>query len=123
MLYFRHEPYGQQYPGQGPPSGQPPYGGHQPGMYPQQQVVEGKMAIFIIFVKKFTPGLCIHSKICLYSVCLLAQRSTEVLVKVTACMDKQCMCSCRKMYSLHWKNVNFNRCSVALGVHQVIVTS
>ncbi|KFR11891.1 AT-rich interactive domain-containing protein 1B, partial [Opisthocomus hoazin] len=32
-----HEPYGQQYPGQGPPSGQPPYGGHQPGMYPQQQ--------------------------------------------------------------------------------------
>ncbi|KFV87617.1 AT-rich interactive domain-containing protein 1B, partial [Struthio camelus australis] len=33
----RHEPYGQQYPGQGPPSGQPPYGGHQPGMYPQQQ--------------------------------------------------------------------------------------
>ncbi|KFO62454.1 AT-rich interactive domain-containing protein 1B, partial [Corvus brachyrhynchos] len=34
----RHEPYGQQYPGQGPPSGQPPYGGHQPGMYPQQQV-------------------------------------------------------------------------------------
>ncbi|XP_041420391.1 AT-rich interactive domain-containing protein 1B isoform X7 [Xenopus laevis] len=33
----RHEPYGQQYPGQGPPSGQPPYGGHQTGMYPQQQ--------------------------------------------------------------------------------------
>ncbi|KAM4693869.1 AT-rich interactive domain-containing protein 1B isoform 6-T6 [Discoglossus pictus] len=33
----RHEPYGQQYPGQGPPSGQPPYGGHQPGIYPQQQ--------------------------------------------------------------------------------------
>nr|XP_033792895.1 AT-rich interactive domain-containing protein 1B isoform X2 [Geotrypetes seraphini] len=33
----RHEPYGQQYPGQGPPSGQPPYGGHQSGMYPQQQ--------------------------------------------------------------------------------------
>uniref|UniRef100_A0A8C8VQU3 AT-rich interaction domain 1B n=1 Tax=Pelusios castaneus TaxID=367368 RepID=A0A8C8VQU3_9SAUR len=33
----RHEPYGPQYPGQGPPSGQPPYGGHQPGMYPQQQ--------------------------------------------------------------------------------------
>uniref|UniRef100_A0A8D0G2Y6 ARID domain-containing protein n=1 Tax=Sphenodon punctatus TaxID=8508 RepID=A0A8D0G2Y6_SPHPU len=33
----RHEPYGQQYPAQGPPSGQPPYGGHQPGMYPQQQ--------------------------------------------------------------------------------------
>ncbi|XP_018118573.1 AT-rich interactive domain-containing protein 1B isoform X3 [Xenopus laevis] len=33
----RNEPYGQQYPGQGPPSGQPPYGGHQPGMYPQQQ--------------------------------------------------------------------------------------
>ncbi|XP_075453086.1 AT-rich interactive domain-containing protein 1B isoform X6 [Ascaphus truei] len=33
----RHEPYGQQYPGQGPPSGQAPYGGHQPGMYPQQQ--------------------------------------------------------------------------------------
>ncbi|KGL95407.1 AT-rich interactive domain-containing protein 1B, partial [Charadrius vociferus] len=34
---WRHEPYGQQFPGQGPPSGQPPYGGHQPGMYPQQQ--------------------------------------------------------------------------------------
>ncbi|XP_044145033.1 AT-rich interactive domain-containing protein 1B isoform X7 [Bufo gargarizans] len=33
----RHEAYGQQYAGQGPPSGQPPYGGHQPGMYPQQQ--------------------------------------------------------------------------------------
>ncbi|XP_075059484.1 AT-rich interactive domain-containing protein 1B isoform X2 [Mixophyes fleayi] len=33
----RHEAYGQQYPGQGTPSGQPPYGGHQPGMYPQQQ--------------------------------------------------------------------------------------
>ncbi|XP_066472056.1 AT-rich interactive domain-containing protein 1B isoform X3 [Tiliqua scincoides] len=33
----RHEPYGQQYPGQAPPSGQPPYGGHQPGMFPQQQ--------------------------------------------------------------------------------------
>nr|XP_014343369.1 PREDICTED: AT-rich interactive domain-containing protein 1B isoform X4 [Latimeria chalumnae] len=33
----RHESYGQQYPGQGPPSGQSPYGGHQPGMYPQQQ--------------------------------------------------------------------------------------
>ncbi|XP_029452574.1 AT-rich interactive domain-containing protein 1B isoform X1 [Rhinatrema bivittatum] len=33
----RHEPYGQQYPGQGPPSGQPPYAGHQSGMYPQQQ--------------------------------------------------------------------------------------
>eukprot|EP00062_Callorhinchus_milii_P019668 gi/632974461/ref/XP_007903690.1/ PREDICTED: AT-rich interactive domain-containing protein 1B isoform X2 [Callorhinchus milii] len=33
----RHDPYGQQYPGQGPPSGQPPYGSHQPGMYPQQQ--------------------------------------------------------------------------------------
>ncbi|XP_030054247.1 AT-rich interactive domain-containing protein 1B-like isoform X1 [Microcaecilia unicolor] len=33
----RHEPYGQQFPGQGPPSGQPPYGGHQSGMYPQQQ--------------------------------------------------------------------------------------
>ncbi|XP_078504742.1 AT-rich interactive domain-containing protein 1B isoform X3 [Lissotriton helveticus] len=33
----RHEPYGQQYPGPGPASGQPPYGGHQPGMYPQQQ--------------------------------------------------------------------------------------
>nr|XP_035956785.1 AT-rich interactive domain-containing protein 1B isoform X7 [Halichoerus grypus] len=32
----RHEPYGQQYPGQGPASGQPPYGGHQPGLYPQQ---------------------------------------------------------------------------------------
>ncbi|XP_038618713.1 AT-rich interactive domain-containing protein 1B isoform X2 [Tachyglossus aculeatus] len=32
----RHEPYGPQYPGQGPPSGQPPYGGHQPGIYPQQ---------------------------------------------------------------------------------------
>ncbi|XP_043919436.1 AT-rich interactive domain-containing protein 1B isoform X2 [Protopterus annectens] len=32
----RHEPYGQQYAGQAPPSGQPPYGGHQPGMYPQQ---------------------------------------------------------------------------------------
>ncbi|XP_056423049.1 AT-rich interactive domain-containing protein 1B isoform X10 [Hyla sarda] len=32
----RHEAYGQQYAGQGPPSGQPPYGGHQPGMYPQQ---------------------------------------------------------------------------------------
>lgn len=51
MLHFRHEPYGQQYPGQGPPSGQPPYGGHQPGMYPQQQVGEGKTAIFITFVK------------------------------------------------------------------------
>ncbi|KAM5163360.1 AT-rich interactive domain-containing protein 1B isoform 2-T2 [Mantella aurantiaca] len=33
----RHETYTQQYPGQGPSSGQPPYGGHQPGMYPQQQ--------------------------------------------------------------------------------------
>ncbi|XP_061480194.1 AT-rich interactive domain-containing protein 1B isoform X9 [Rhineura floridana] len=33
----RHEPYGQQYPAQAPPSGQPPYGGHQPGMFPQQQ--------------------------------------------------------------------------------------
>ncbi|XP_063164170.1 AT-rich interactive domain-containing protein 1B isoform X1 [Candoia aspera] len=33
----RHEPYGQQYPMQAPPSGQPPYGGHQPGMFPQQQ--------------------------------------------------------------------------------------
>ncbi|XP_066452177.1 AT-rich interactive domain-containing protein 1B isoform X12 [Eleutherodactylus coqui] len=33
----RHEAFGQQYAGQGPPSGQPPYGGHQPGMYPQQQ--------------------------------------------------------------------------------------
>lgn len=32
----RHEPYGQQYPGQGPASGQPPYAGHQPGLYPQQ---------------------------------------------------------------------------------------
>ncbi|XP_055471906.1 AT-rich interactive domain-containing protein 1B [Psammomys obesus] len=32
----RHEAYGQQYPGQGPPTGQPPYGGHQPGLYPQQ---------------------------------------------------------------------------------------
>ncbi|XP_069463834.1 AT-rich interactive domain-containing protein 1B isoform X2 [Ambystoma mexicanum] len=31
----RHEPYGQQYPG--PVSGQPSYGGHQAGMYPQQQ--------------------------------------------------------------------------------------
>lgn len=39
----RHEPYGQQYPGQGPPSGQPPYGGHQPGLYPQQPV-SGKWA-------------------------------------------------------------------------------
>lgn len=34
----RHEAYGQQYPGQGPPTGQPPYGGHQPGLYPQQPV-------------------------------------------------------------------------------------
>ncbi|XP_072851042.2 AT-rich interactive domain-containing protein 1B isoform X3 [Pogona vitticeps] len=33
----RHEPYGQQYPAQAPPSGQPPYGGHQPAMFPQQQ--------------------------------------------------------------------------------------
>ncbi|KAG8583367.1 hypothetical protein GDO81_008387 [Engystomops pustulosus] len=33
----RHEAYGQQYAGQGPTSGQPPYGGHQAGMYPQQQ--------------------------------------------------------------------------------------
>uniref|UniRef100_A0A8D2LV61 AT-rich interaction domain 1B n=1 Tax=Varanus komodoensis TaxID=61221 RepID=A0A8D2LV61_VARKO len=33
----RHEPYGQQYPAQAPPSGQPPYGGHQPGMFSQQQ--------------------------------------------------------------------------------------
>ncbi|XP_062912086.1 AT-rich interactive domain-containing protein 1B isoform X1 [Mobula hypostoma] len=33
----RHDLYGQQYPGQGPPSGQTPYGGHQTGMYPQQQ--------------------------------------------------------------------------------------
>ncbi|XP_073441849.1 AT-rich interactive domain-containing protein 1B isoform X9 [Dendrobates tinctorius] len=32
----RHEAYGQQYGGQGPPSGQSPYGGHQPGIYPQQ---------------------------------------------------------------------------------------
>lgn len=38
MPHSRHEPYGQQYPGQGPPSGQPPYGGHQPGLYPQQPV-------------------------------------------------------------------------------------
>lgn len=37
-LFSRHEAYGQQYAGQGPPTGQPPYGGHQPGMYPQQQV-------------------------------------------------------------------------------------
>lgn len=36
--HSRHEPYGQQYPGQGPASGQPPYGGHQPGLYPQQPV-------------------------------------------------------------------------------------
>ncbi|XP_054825924.1 AT-rich interactive domain-containing protein 1B [Eublepharis macularius] len=33
----RHETYGQQYPGQAPPSGQPPYGGHQAGLYQQQQ--------------------------------------------------------------------------------------
>uniref|UniRef100_A0A8D0EAI6 AT-rich interaction domain 1B n=1 Tax=Salvator merianae TaxID=96440 RepID=A0A8D0EAI6_SALMN len=33
----RHEPYGQQYPTQAPPSGQPPYVGHQPGIFPQQQ--------------------------------------------------------------------------------------
>ncbi|XP_067900890.1 AT-rich interactive domain-containing protein 1B isoform X4 [Heterodontus francisci] len=33
----RHDPYGQQYPGQGPPSGQTAYGTHQAGMYPQQQ--------------------------------------------------------------------------------------
>ncbi|XP_039214211.1 AT-rich interactive domain-containing protein 1B isoform X5 [Crotalus tigris] len=33
----RHEPYGPQYPMQAPPSGQPPYGGHQSGMFPQQQ--------------------------------------------------------------------------------------
>ncbi|XP_069787721.1 AT-rich interactive domain-containing protein 1B-like isoform X2 [Narcine bancroftii] len=33
----RHDLYGQQYPGQGPPSGQTPYGAHQTGMYPQQQ--------------------------------------------------------------------------------------
>uniref|UniRef100_A0A8C5PLP9 AT-rich interaction domain 1B n=1 Tax=Leptobrachium leishanense TaxID=445787 RepID=A0A8C5PLP9_9ANUR len=34
----RHESYGQQYPGQGPPpSGQPTYGGHQAGVYAQQQ--------------------------------------------------------------------------------------
>ncbi|XP_048457481.1 AT-rich interactive domain-containing protein 1B-like isoform X6 [Rhincodon typus] len=33
----RHDPYGQQYPGQGPPSGQTAYGGHQTGIYPQQQ--------------------------------------------------------------------------------------
>ncbi|XP_060097228.1 AT-rich interactive domain-containing protein 1B isoform X5 [Heteronotia binoei] len=33
----RHEPYGQQYPVQTPPSGQPPYGGHQAGLYQQQQ--------------------------------------------------------------------------------------
>lgn len=58
MLYFRHEPYGQQYPGQGPPSGQPPYGGHQPGMYPQQQVVEEKIAMFVTFVfKKIHPRI------------------------------------------------------------------
>ncbi|XP_026560827.1 AT-rich interactive domain-containing protein 1B isoform X4 [Pseudonaja textilis] len=33
----RHEPYGPQYPMQAPPSGQPPYGTHQSGMFPQQQ--------------------------------------------------------------------------------------
>ncbi|XP_041105348.1 AT-rich interactive domain-containing protein 1B-like isoform X3 [Polyodon spathula] len=33
----RHDPYGQQYSGQGPPSSQPPYGSHQPAMFPQQQ--------------------------------------------------------------------------------------
>ncbi|XP_070589879.1 AT-rich interactive domain-containing protein 1B isoform X8 [Erythrolamprus reginae] len=33
----RHEPYGPQYPMQAPPSGQAPYGGHQSGMFPQQQ--------------------------------------------------------------------------------------
>uniref|UniRef100_A0A452J197 ARID domain-containing protein n=1 Tax=Gopherus agassizii TaxID=38772 RepID=A0A452J197_9SAUR len=49
----RHEPYGQQYPGQGPPSGQPPYGGHQPGMYPQQQVKEVESFIFMTFI--FSP--------------------------------------------------------------------
>lgn len=38
MPRSRHEPYGQQYPGQGPASGQPPYAGHQPGLYPQQPV-------------------------------------------------------------------------------------
>ncbi|XP_063299487.1 AT-rich interactive domain-containing protein 1B isoform X3 [Pelobates fuscus] len=33
----RHESYSQQYQGQGPPSGQQAYGGHQPGVYSQQQ--------------------------------------------------------------------------------------
>ncbi|XP_041034668.1 AT-rich interactive domain-containing protein 1B isoform X2 [Carcharodon carcharias] len=33
----RHDPYGQQYPGQGPPSGQTAYGSHQAGMFAQQQ--------------------------------------------------------------------------------------
>ncbi|XP_058879464.1 AT-rich interactive domain-containing protein 1B isoform X2 [Acipenser ruthenus] len=33
----RHDPYGQQYSGQGPPSSQPPYGSHHPAMFPQQQ--------------------------------------------------------------------------------------
>ncbi|RXM97393.1 AT-rich interactive domain-containing protein 1B [Acipenser ruthenus] len=33
----RHDPYGQQYSGQGPPSSQLPYGSHQPAMFPQQQ--------------------------------------------------------------------------------------
>lgn len=44
MPLSRHEPYGQQYPGQGPPSGQPPYGGHQPGLYPPQQVSEWRLS-------------------------------------------------------------------------------
>uniref|UniRef100_A0A8C4RNR0 AT-rich interactive domain 1B n=1 Tax=Erpetoichthys calabaricus TaxID=27687 RepID=A0A8C4RNR0_ERPCA len=33
----RHEPYGQQYPVQGQPSTQMPYGSHQTGMFPHQQ--------------------------------------------------------------------------------------
>jgi len=51
------------------------------------------------------------------------KRSTVVLVKITAHMDKQCMSNYRKMCSLHWKSVNFNRCFVALDVYQVIVPS
>nr|XP_015208997.1 PREDICTED: AT-rich interactive domain-containing protein 1B [Lepisosteus oculatus] len=39
----RHEPYGQQYPGQGPPAAQMPYGAHQPGMFPQQQAYKRPM--------------------------------------------------------------------------------
>jgi hypothetical protein len=65
MPLSRHEPYGQQYPGQGPPTGQPPYGGHQPGLYPQQpvswRVGVGLCLLVLPWWRK--PKLVLHLKI------------------------------------------------------------